>query len=82
MKEYPQININIMTDKKDDIAKDSELLALVTRLSANLGDFGRTFVRASGTENKLRITAECADTETAQSTAKELESFVKDKYKI
>lgn len=82
MKEYPQININIMTDKKDDIAKDSELLALVSRLSANLGDFGRTFVRASGTENKLRITAECADTETAQSTAKELESFVKDKYKI
>ena len=36
MKEYPQININIMTDKKDDIAKDSELLALVSRLSANL----------------------------------------------
>ncbi len=82
IKEYPQININLMTDKKDEIAKDSEVLDYVKDFSERLGLSGRSFVRASGTENKLRITAECSDKLLAQNTAKEIEKFIKQKYQF
>lgn len=82
LKEYPQVNINILTDKKQDIAKDKELLNVVDDLSIKLGDGGRAFIRASGTENKLRITAECEEQAIANATATEIEKFIRQKYNL
>lgn len=82
IKEYPQININIVTDKKEEIAKDEQVLEYVNNFSCELGEMGRVFVRASGTENKLRITAECDETSTAEHTAKTIEKFIREKYQL
>lgn len=82
LKEYPQVNINIMTDKKQEIAKDNELIDVVDDYSGKLGEYGRAFVRPSGTENKLRITAECEDLVLAKSTAEAIAKFVREKYNL
>lgn len=82
IKEYPQININLMTDKKADIAKDQEVIDYVNSLSEDFGEFGRAFIRASGTEDKLRITAECAEENKATNVAKCIENYIRDKFLI
>ena len=82
IQEYPQININIITDKKEDIANDKQVLDYVSNFSDNLGDFGRAFIRASGTENKLRITVECDKENTANDVAMSIKKFISDSYSL
>jgi len=82
IKEYPQININLMTDKKEDIVKNEEVLNCVKSYQDILGDCGRAFIRASGTENKLRITVECDHSDMAVQVARNIENFIKDKFEL
>lgn len=82
VEEYPQVNINILTDKKDEISNDKELLEKIEQMSLELGEHGRAFMRASGTENKIRITCECQNENDAKNTALKIEKIVKDKYNL
>lgn len=80
--QFPQVNINIVTDKKAQIAADSEVAEYLQQFEMELGENGRVFVRASGTENKLRITAECEDAEKANNIALQVKNFITQKYLI
>ena len=73
---YPQENINIITEKKKEILADEEVKAFVKQIEEELGDKGRIMLRASGTEPKIRIMAECEDKDLAHSIAIRMKEFV------
>lgn len=69
MKTYPQVLINIKGVDKSRVDSDSGLQAIVQEAQADLGDSGRVLLRASGTENLVRVMVEASDEGTAHSWA-------------
>ena len=69
MRTYPQVLINIKGVDKSKVDSDSGLQEIVSQASAELGDSGRVLLRASGTENLVRVMVEAADEGTAHSWA-------------
>lgn len=69
MPNFPQVLVNVPGVDKSRVDSDSELQALVLQASDELGDRGRVLLRASGTENLVRVMVEAADQGTAQSWA-------------
>ena len=76
---YPQENINIITDKKKEIMASQEVKDFAEQIKQELGDKGRILLRASGTEPKIRVMAECEDKELAHTFAQKMEKFIKDR---
>lgn len=60
---YPQVLKNVIVDDKKAAQADPAVLLQVEACTAELGDTGRVLVRASGTENLLRIMAEAGTDE-------------------
>jgi len=58
MTEYPQVIKSIKVKEKKPIDQVPALAAIITACEKELGDSGRTVVRYSGTENKIRILVE------------------------
>jgi phosphoglucosamine mutase len=75
---FPQVNINIMTELKNEVLKDEGLQAEIKRIGSSLANKGRLLIRASGTEPKVRIMVECGEEELAQALAQELANKVKE----
>ncbi len=73
---YPQTNINIKVKDKHRVLNNQTLLEESARISALLGAKGRVYVRASGTEPKIRIMVECFSKRLSDKYAKQLESVV------
>jgi phosphoglucosamine mutase len=69
MKTYPQVLINIKGVDKSKVDSDPGLQEIVSQATAELGDSGRVLLRASGTENLVRVMVEAADEGTAHSWA-------------
>jgi phosphoglucosamine mutase len=69
MRTYPQVLINIKGVDKSRVDSDPGLQEIVSQASAELGDAGRVLLRASGTENLVRVMVEAADEGTAHSWA-------------
>jgi phosphoglucosamine mutase len=69
MKTYPQVLINIKGVDKSKVDSDKGLQDIVAQASAELGDTGRVLLRASGTENLVRVMVEASDEGTAHSWA-------------
>jgi phosphoglucosamine mutase len=69
MKTYPQVLINIKGVDKSRVDSDPGLQEIVAQASADLGDSGRVLLRASGTENLVRVMVEASDEGTAHSWA-------------
>ena len=69
MKTYPQVLINIKNVDKSRVETDAGLLEIVATAEAELGASGRVLLRASGTENLVRVMVEAADEGTAHSWA-------------
>ena len=69
MKTYPQVLLNIKGVDKSKVDSDQGLQEIVKEAEADLGDTGRVLLRASGTENLVRVMVEAADEGTAHSWA-------------
>ena len=63
LKIYPAIEINVPVQNKDknEVLRSEKLLDAIDRAQTLLSDGGRLVVRASGTENKIRILVEGED---------------------
>jgi phosphoglucosamine mutase len=69
MKVYPQVLINVAGVDKTRVDSDEELQAFVREAQAELGGTGRVLLRASGTENLVRVMVEASEAGAAQSWA-------------
>jgi len=76
MPNFPQVLINVPGVDKTKVDSDSELQDFVAQATAELGDRGRVLLRASGTENLVRVMVEAADQGTAQSWAERIAGLV------
>lgn len=75
-KKYPQIIINIPVIDKYRILNSDKLSSEILSLQQNFSNKGRVLVRASGTENKIRIMCEHLSYNTALHSAKSLEEMI------
>jgi len=55
---YPQVIRNVTVSEKKDIQSMPSVMKIINTVNDELGDNGRTLIRYSGTENKLRILIE------------------------
>ena len=55
---YPQVLINVKTEKKIDLDHHVAIQAAVKAAENELANRGRVLLRASGTESKIRVMVE------------------------
>ena len=77
MEQYPQILINVPVKQKQGWENKAEIKAAIDKAEAELGDTGRVLVRASGTENLLRVMVEGKKQEQIERLANEIADVVK-----
>jgi phosphoglucosamine mutase len=76
MEEYPQITYNLPVREKPPIHEVPALVDAIALVEDVLKDSGRTLVRYSGTERKIRILVECPDESEARRHADNLAKAV------
>ena len=72
MQKYPQVLINVKTEKRIDLDQHSALQQAKTEVESTLGDEGRVLIRASGTEPLIRVMVEGKDQTLVQASAEKL----------
>jgi len=77
MKKYPQILINVRTQKKINIEEIESLKNAVVAVEKQLGETGRVLLRSSGTEPLVRVMVEGVDPKNVNKYANELADEVK-----
>ncbi|OHX35037.1 MULTISPECIES: phosphoglucosamine mutase [unclassified Methylomonas] len=77
MKKYPQVLINVKTDKKVKIDEIASLKQAVENVEKKLGEKGRVLLRSSGTEPLIRVMVEGVDEDDVNKYANQLASDVK-----
>ena len=82
MQVYPQILINVPGVDKTRTDSDEEVQALVRECEADLPGTGRVLLRASGTEQLVRVMVEAADEGTAKSWAERIARVVEQRLSI
>jgi len=75
MTKYPQVLINIKTQKKTDLS-DPKLIEVIRSVESKLTDTGRVLVRESGTESLVRVMVECAEHDLADESAKHISETI------
>lgn len=63
LKIYPQLLVNVKVTDKNTVMEDKEVLAMEQEVANTLGDEGRILLRASGTENLIRVMVEASTDE-------------------
>ncbi len=79
---FPQVLLNIVTEKKKEIMTDADLKKFIEAKEQELAMQGRILLRASGTEPKIRIMAECFDRDLAEQTANEIKSYIEEHFSL
>ncbi len=74
---YPNVLINARVSNKERVMKNELVKIEIQRISNILGNSGRAFVRASGTENLIRILVECQDEKDADEYANQIYEVIK-----
>lgn len=74
---YPQTNVNVRVVDKWRVINSEELSSQVSRASRILEGRGRVMVRASGTEEKIRVMVESEDSALNDALAKDVVETIK-----
>jgi phosphoglucosamine mutase len=77
MRRYPQVLVNVEVSRKDALADAKTVWDEVRRAEADLGATGRVFVRASGTEDLVRVMVEAETHAVAQRHARTIATAVR-----
>lgn len=77
MEQYPQILINVRVKDKHGWEEKAEIKQAIESAQTELGDAGRILVRASGTENLLRVMVEGKQQEQIERLANQIADVVK-----
>jgi phosphoglucosamine mutase len=77
MKEYPQILVNLPVREKPPLKDVPEIMTAIKASEEAFGENGRTLVRYSGTEKKLRVLVEAKDPALAKSQSDAILAAVK-----
>jgi phosphoglucosamine mutase len=77
MTRFPQILINVKGVAKDKLASNSAIADAVKVAEATLGSSGRVLLRASGTENLVRVMVEASSDNLASDVATTLAEVVR-----
>jgi len=77
MTKYPQVLINVKSETKIDLQRESILTQTINSIESKLSNTGRVLVRESGTEPLVRVMVECADNDLANDSAQELAEVIK-----
>ena len=77
MEQYPQILINVRVKDKNGWEEKAEIREAIETAQAELADTGRILVRASGTENLLRVMVEGKQQEQIERLANQIADVVK-----
>ncbi|ALE34432.1 phosphoglucosamine mutase [Lawsonella clevelandensis] len=72
----PQVLINVAVSDRDAVASDPAVVAATLAAEHDLGETGRVLLRASGTEQLVRVMVEAATEEQAQQVAGRLAEIV------
>ncbi|MBO0856576.1 MAG: phosphoglucosamine mutase, partial [Nocardia sp.] len=76
MTAVPQVLINVPVSDKAAVAAAPEVHEAVAEAGRELGDNGRVLLRASGTEQLIRVMVEATDPERARRLADDLAGLV------
>lgn len=82
MQVYPQILINVPGVDKTRTDSDEQVQAMVRECEAHLHGTGRVLLRASGTEQLVRVMVEAADEGTAKSWAERIARVVEQRLSL
>jgi phosphoglucosamine mutase len=77
MERFPQELINVKGIAKEKLATAVKLQSAINEKQDALGSLGRVLVRASGTENLVRIMVEAQSSQIARQIAEELAALVR-----
>lgn len=76
MDKYPQVLVNVPVVRKEGWQQEAKIQEAIARAEAGLGERGRILVRASGTENLLRVMVEGQDQAEIKTLAETLAAVV------
>ena len=79
---YPQKLVNIKVVDKKTAMKDSEILAECEKVEKELEGNGRILLRASGTENLIRVMVEASSDELTDKYCEQVAQIVREKFEI
>ncbi|MGI6091179.1 MAG: phosphoglucosamine mutase [Saccharofermentanales bacterium] len=84
MKVFPQVlvNIQVTNENKSRSLLDEDVLKAIKRIETDLGEKGRIFVRASGTEAKIRVMVEGEFLADIKQKADEVANLVRSRYGV
>ncbi|NLK01971.1 MAG: phosphoglucosamine mutase [Clostridiaceae bacterium] len=84
MKVFPQVlvNVQVTNENKNRSLLDEDVLKAIKRIETDLGEKGRIFVRASGTEAKIRVMVEGEFLSDIQQKADEVANLVRSRYGV
>ncbi len=77
MQKYPQVLVNVKTNKKINPDKDDGIQKAVKAVEKKLGDNGRVLLRASGTEPLIRVMVEGQQEDMVKNYAHQIADDVK-----
>jgi phosphoglucosamine mutase len=76
---FPQVLINVKGVDRTRVGDDASIAEAVALVEQELGESGRVLLRASGTEQLVRVMVEAADEATAQRYAEQLADVVRER---
>ena len=79
---YPQKLVNIKVVDKKTAMEDSDILAACKKVEKELEDNGRILLRASGTENLIRVMVEASTDELTDKYCEQVAKIVREKFEI
>lgn len=84
MDKYPQVlvNVNVTKEGKTSFGEDAEINVLIKKYEEELNGDGRILIRASGTENLIRVMIEGKNTEEISRMSNDIADLINKKFGI